>query len=211
MNISLQRKKAEALRALHQGPEVLVLANVWDAVSACIVEASGAKAIATSSAAIAFTLGYPDGEYISRREMLEAVARIVRVVSVPVTADLEAGYSDSLQEIEGLVHEMITAGAVGLNLEDGATDDPPYLRPLELQVEKIKTIKEVSGRAGVPSVINARTDVYLRKIGEPSARFAEAVSRGRAYREAGADCIFNTSRRGAGDNRRLGQRNRRAH
>ncbi len=189
MDISLQKQKAEELRALHHASRILVLPNVWDAVSARIVETAGAKAIATSSAAIAFAYGYPDGEHISRKEMLEAVARIAHTVSLPVTADLEAGYSDSTHQIEQLVHEAIASGAVGLNLEDGA-GNPPRLRPLELQLEKIRTLREVSDRAGVPFVINARTDVYLLKIGQPDTQFAEAVRRGRAFREAGADCVF---------------------
>src|SRR5260370_18834736 len=189
MDISLQKQKAEELRALHHAPEVLVLSNVWDAVSARIVESLGSKAIAHSSGAIAFAYGYPDGEHISRREMLEAVARIAHTVSLPVTADLEAGYSDSAHQIEQLVHEAIASGAVGLNLEDGA-GNPPRLQPLELQLEKIKTLREVSDRAGVPLVINARTDVYLLKIGQPATPFADAVRRGLAFREAGADCVF---------------------
>ena len=189
MDISLQKQKAEELRALHHASRILVLPNVWDAVSARIVETAGAKAIATSSAAIAFAYGYPDGEHISRKEMLEAVARIARVVSLPVTADMEAGYADSQPEIEQLVHELIATGAVGLNLEDGI-GNPGRLRPLELQLEKIRMIRETSHRARVPLVINARTDVYWSQIDESSARFAEAVRRGRAFREAGADCVF---------------------
>ena len=114
MDISLQKQKAEELRALHHASRILVLPNVWDAVSARIVETAGAKAIATSSAAIAFAYGYPDGEHISRKEMLEAVARIARVVSLPVTADMEAGYADSQPEIEQLAHELIATGAVGI-------------------------------------------------------------------------------------------------
>lgn len=189
MTLNSQLQKAEELRKLHHGPEVLILPNIWDVVGACIVEAAGAKAIATSSAAIAFALGYPDGERISRREMLEVVARIARAVSLPVTADLEAGYGDSCQETETLTHELIATGAVGLNLEDGA-EHPPRLRPLELQLEKIRIIRQASAQAGVPLVINARTDIYLLQIGDPKTRFAEAVRRGRAFREAGADCVF---------------------
>src|SRR5260370_2508845 len=103
MDISLQKQKAEELRALHHAPEVLVLSNVWDAVSARIVESLGAKAIATSSAAIAFAYGYPDGEHISRREMLEAVARIAHTLSLPLTPHLEPAYPPSPPPIEQLV------------------------------------------------------------------------------------------------------------
>lgn len=189
MNLSFQRQQAEKLRALHHAPPILILANVWDAVSARIVEAAGASAIATSSAAVAFTLGYPDGERISRQEMLSVAARIVNAVSLPVTVDLEAGYSDSLVEIERLAQELIATGAVGLNLEDGS-EDHGSLRPLELQLGKIRTIRETANRIGVPLVINARTDAYLLQIGDPGSRFAETVRRGHAFREAGADCVF---------------------
>jgi len=189
MDLSFQQQQAEKLRALHHAPQILILANVWDAVSARIVEAAGASAIATSSAAVAFTLGYADGERVSRQEMLSVASRIVNAVSLPVTVDLEAGYSDSLPEIELLVHELIATGAVGLNLEDGSEDDSS-LRPLELQLQKIRTIRETSNRAGVRLVINARTDAYLLQVGEPGSRFAETVRRGRAFREAGADCVF---------------------
>lgn len=189
MDIALQRQKAEKLRTLHHAAQILVLVNVWDVVSARVVEAAGATAIATSSAAVAFTLGYPDGEKISRQEMLMVAARIANAVSLPVTVDLEAGYSDSLPEIDRLAQELIAAGGVGLNLEDG-DEDRRSLRPLELQLQKIRTIRTTSNRIGIPLVINARTDVYLLQIGEPGTRFGEAVRRGRAFLEAGADCVF---------------------
>ena len=152
-------QKAERLLRLHQGPRILVLTNVWDVASARIVENAGFEAIATSSAAVANSLGYPDGERISRREMLQMVRRIASKVSVPVSADLEAGYGDGPEAMTDTARELIEAGSVGLNLEDGL--DEAELVPVEQHVEKIKRILEVGKSLGVHIVINARTDVYF--------------------------------------------------
>jgi 2-methylisocitrate lyase-like PEP mutase family enzyme len=178
-----QAEAAELFRKLHQAPPILKIANVWDAASARIVQTAGYPAIGTSSAGIAFSLGYPDGERIPREEMLAQVRRIVRVSSVPVTADLEAAYDD----VERLTIELVKAGAVGLNIEDfkdGALVD------VSSQVEKIGIVRKTAGELGVPVVINARTDVYLARIGDPDSRFSRTVERLRAYRDAGADCLF---------------------
>ena len=168
-------EKAALLRQLHQGPSILRLANVWDAASARIVEQAGFPAVATGSAGVAFSLGYPDGEAIPLDEMLGQVRRIARAVAVPVTADLEAGYDDIEETAAGLVD----AGAVGLNLEDfksGALVDLP------IQIAKIQALR----RTGV--VINARTDIY--HIGDLATRFDRTVERLLAYKDAGADCLF---------------------
>jgi 2-methylisocitrate lyase-like PEP mutase family enzyme len=180
MNLS---EKAERFRRLHKAPPILRLANVWDAASARIVEEAGLPAVATSSAGIAFSLGYPDGEVIPRAEMLQQVQRIARVVSVPVNADLEAGYGD----VEGTAAGLIAAGAVGLNLEDAKAG---VLEEIPAQAQKIEAIRMVGRTLGVPIVINARTDVYLWQVGEPGTRFDRTVERLIAYREAGADCAF---------------------
>jgi 2-methylisocitrate lyase-like PEP mutase family enzyme len=186
-NATLAAKADEFLR-LHQGPPILVLANVWDAASARIVEHAGFKAIATSSAAVANSLGYPDGQRISREEMIEVVRRIAARVSVPVSADLEAGYGSSAEDMAETARLLIEAGAVGLNLEDGV--DETALIPVEQHVEKVKAIREAGERLGVHVVINARTDAYLAGIGEPSGRFDRTVERLTAYRKAGADSLF---------------------
>ncbi len=185
-----QKQKAHTLRKLHQGPDLLVLVNIWDVASARVIEDLGFPAVATSSAAIANSLGYPDGERISRGEMLETVSRIAAAVSVPVTADMEAGYAATPEEMEDTARELVVSGAVGLNLEDGY-DNESQLVDVRLQVEKIEAVREIGERAEVPLVINARTDAYwLKDGGDPKAHFAEAVRRAKAYREAGADCIF---------------------
>jgi len=181
---------AGRLRALHRAGRPLVLVNAWDCASARILEHAGAPAIATTSAGIAFSRGYPDGEVIPRHEMLEAVARICRAVAVPVTADVEAGYGDSPEEAGRTAIGVLEAGAVGMNLEDGMGDPAKPLLDIELHVEKILAVREAGERAGAPLVLNARTDVYLRSVGPESERLDEAIRRGRAYREAGADCVF---------------------
>jgi 2-methylisocitrate lyase-like PEP mutase family enzyme/predicted thioesterase len=185
-----QRAKAEAFRAMHHGPKILILPNAWDVASARIFELAGVAAIATSSAGVAFTLGYPDGQKISREEMLAAVTRIAAKVSIPVTADVEAGYGNRPEDAARTAEAVIESGAVGLNLEDG-TDDPAHpLTDLSLQLEKFAAIPETARHAGVLLVLNARTDVYLAEVGEPATRYAETVKRLSAFRDAGAACLF---------------------
>jgi 2-methylisocitrate lyase-like PEP mutase family enzyme len=178
--------RAEQFLKLHQGSEPLVLVNVWDVASARIVERVGFPALATSSAGVAFALGYPDGEHIGRDEMLAAVQRITCRISIPLSADLEAGYGDMAKTARALVQ----AGAVGLNFEDGTDDPEDPLAEIGEQVAKIKKIRETGDSLGVHIVINARTDVYLAQAGKPEDRFEHAVARLEAYRDAGADCLF---------------------
>jgi len=173
--------KSEKLRALHHGPEVLVLPNAWDCASARIFEELDFPAIATTSAGVAFSLGYADGQNIPGKEMLAAVARIARSVDVPVTADLEGGYGDIAETAAALLE----SGAVGLNLEDILGHGPESLASIEEQVSRIDAVR----KAGAV-VINARTDLYLMQIGDESTRFARACDRLKAYRDAGADCLF---------------------
>ena len=185
-----QKKKAEAFRAMHSGSEVLLLPNVWDVASARIVEAAGLPAVATTSAGIAFSLGYPDGEKIPREEMLAAVNRIARAVKVPVTADVEAGYGPSPEDAARTARAVIEAGAVGMNLEDATGKSEKRLVELALQLEKIRAVREIANTLKVPLVLNARTDVYLLQVGEQRTRYDETVRRLRAFRDAGADCVF---------------------
>ena len=173
--------KAEALRKLHQGPRILVLPNAWDVASARIFEEAGFPAIATTSSGVANALGYPDIERIPRDEMIWMVKRIAGAVSVPVTADVEAGYGDPV----GTARAVVDAGAVGLNLEDSSLKDPTSLADLPEQVRIIEQI-----RAATDLVINARTDVYLFGIGDEGTRFERTVERLNAYRKAGADSLF---------------------
>jgi 2-methylisocitrate lyase-like PEP mutase family enzyme len=181
--------KAATLRALHHAPPVLVLPNAWDAVSARLFQAEGFPAIATTSAGMAAALGYPDGGVVPAREMIEAVARIARAVTVPITADVEHAYGSTPDAVADVALRVVAAGAVGLNIED-CVPDVPGLEPLPLQTQKIAAIAGTAATAGVRVVINARTDVYLRAIGAPESRLALAIERGRAFLAAGADCVF---------------------
>jgi 2-methylisocitrate lyase-like PEP mutase family enzyme len=190
MNVQAQALKAEQLRKLHRGPRMLVLPNAWDVISARIVEELGFPAIATTSAGIAASLGYPDGQKISREEMLGVVARIAKAVHVPVTADVEAGYGVTIDDMTQTVKAVVAAGAVGMNLEDVTASDEDSQVDLALQVEKIRAIRRATESLGVPLVLNTRTDIYLMPIGPVETRFDRTVERLCAYREAGADCLF---------------------
>jgi len=185
-----QREKATAFLKLHAGPRILVLPNVWDAVTAKLVERAGFSAIATSSAAVAWALGLPDGERVSREEMATAVARVVRAVSVPVTADMEAGYGARPEDAAATARAVVEVGAVGMNLEDAADPEGKALLDVTLQVERIGAAREAAEQLGVPIVINARTDVFLSGIGETAGRLDHAVTRLNAYRSAGAESLF---------------------
>jgi 2-methylisocitrate lyase-like PEP mutase family enzyme len=180
-----QNEKAELFRSLHRGPEILVLPNAWDCASARIFEQSGFPAIATTSAGIAFAFGYSDGERIPPDLMFTTVARISAAVPLPITADLESGYRD----VAKTTADLIAAGAVGLNLED-MDHESRALVPVAAQIEKIATIRRIATGLGVNIVINARTDVFLAQIGEPSTRFERACECLQAYIAAGADCVF---------------------
>ncbi|GAA3392353.1 isocitrate lyase/PEP mutase family protein [Cryptosporangium minutisporangium] len=178
--------RAERLRALHHG-EMLVLPNVWDAASATIVAEAGFPAVATASAAVSAMLGYPDGEGAPWQEMFAAAGRIGRVVTVPLTVDAEAGYGLPPRE---LVDRLLDVGAVGCNLED--TDHRAGgLVEAGAHAQWLADVRSAADDAGVPVVINARVDAFLPNSGvaEPD-RLAEAIRRGRLYREAGADCIY---------------------
>jgi 2-methylisocitrate lyase-like PEP mutase family enzyme len=190
MNRDTQRAKAEAFRAMHDRSRILVLPNAWDAMSARVIEDAGARAIATTSAGVAFSLGYPDGEAVPRDEMIAAIARIARVVTVPVSADIESGFAHDTREIADTVRRVIDAGAVGINLEDQIHDGSRSLYDLDVAVDRMSAAREAANSAGVPIVINARIDVYILGIGEPDTRFDHAIRRANAYRKAGADCLF---------------------
>ena len=190
MNRDTQRAKAEAFRAMHDRSRILVLPNAWDAMSARVIEEAGARAIATTSAGVAFSVGYPDGEAIPRDEMIAAIARIARVVTIPVSADIESGFAHDAREVGETVRRVIDAGAVGINLEDQVHDGTHSLYDLDVAVDHVRAAREAADSVGVPIVINARTDVYLLGIGEPDTRFEHAIRRANAYRKAGADCLF---------------------
>jgi len=186
-----QAALADRLRSLHRGPQILVIPNAWDAASARIFEDAGFPAVATSSAGIAYSLGYLDGQRISRAEMVAVVSRIAAVVRVPVSADMEAGYGAGPPDVAETVRRLLATGAVGMNLEDAWLEGGRVeLAEIPSQQERIRAARETAQRLGVPLVLNARTDVYWRALGDPAGRFEAALARMNAYLDAGADCAF---------------------
>ncbi|AYN34261.1 isocitrate lyase/phosphoenolpyruvate mutase family protein [Streptomyces albus] len=185
------RDRAQAFHSLHvrQGGAPLALANAWDAASARLTEEAGAPAIATSSAGAAWALGFGDGDRLTPEEALALVARVVRAVRVPVTADIEGGYAEDPAGVARTVEGVLAAGAVGVNLEDARYEGAALL-PVAEQAARIAAARAAADTAGVPLFLNARTDTYLRGIGAPEGRLAETLERAAAYVAAGADGIF---------------------
>ncbi|MDE2181518.1 MAG: isocitrate lyase/phosphoenolpyruvate mutase family protein [Alphaproteobacteria bacterium] len=173
----------KVFRNLHAGPDLLILPNAWDAGSARVVEAAGARAIATSSAAVAWSHGYADGQFVPFAKVVATIEEIARLVRVPVSADIESGYAATAAEIEEPIARVVSAGAVGVNLEDG-TASP------EILGAKIERAKLAARRAGIDLWVNARIDVYIRKLQEGEAAFAETIRRAALYKAAGADSVF---------------------
>ena len=190
MNKDTQRQLAEEFRRRHHRKPLLLLANAWDPMSARLIEAAGYDAVATTSGGMAWALGYADGEHAPWQEVVAATERIARTVRVPVTADIEEGYGASPDQVAQSVRNIIRAGAVGVNLEDGTHDAARPMRDVGEAAARIRAAREAANAEGVPIVINARVDLYLKRIGTDETRFAETVQRAEAYAAAGADCIF---------------------
>ena len=172
---------ATTFHALHN--DFLILPNAWDAASARIMQDAGAKAIATSSAAVAWAHGYADGHHFPVAKLIAAVEDIARVVNVPITADAEGGYDDDPRKAAENVAALINAGVVGVNLEDGK-------QPHELHLKKIEAVRAAAERAGVNLFINARTDVVLKKLVPPEDAVRETLRRAQAIKSAGASGLF---------------------
>jgi 2-methylisocitrate lyase-like PEP mutase family enzyme len=175
---------------LHHGQKILVLPNAWDVTSARIFEDAGFPAIGTSSAGVANSLGYPDWQKIPREEMLGVVRRIAEAVEVPVTADVEAGFGNTPEEVAETAREVIAAGAVGMNLEDGTEEKPDFLMDVSRQNEIIRAVLAAAASAGIPFVLNARTDIFLYGIGPVETRLERAIDRLNSYHAAGAQSLF---------------------
>ena len=184
-----QKDKAEDFRGLHHGKRILILPNAWDVPSARVFENEGFPAVATSSAGLMVSLGYPDGEVIGRNEFVSAVERIAKVLSVPLSVDIVAGFGKTTEEVVATVKAILRAGGIGINIEDFA-HSTKKLFPAERQVENVKAIRRLGDTVGVPLVINARTDALRFASGDEEAKFEEAVRRATAYRDAGADCVY---------------------
>lgn len=179
--------RAATLRALHAGNGLLVMPNAWDAASARAFEAAGFPAIATTSGGVAAALGYADHERAPADEMLDAAARIVRAVDIPVTVDFEAGYGLSPSEV---VDRLVAIGAAGMNFEDSDHHSDAALIDAGSQANRIAALRDAGSRAGVDLVLNARVDVFINRVGTPDEQLAEGLRRARLYHEAGADCVY---------------------
>ena len=183
---------ADTFRRLHRGATPLILPNAWDAASARLFESLGAAAIATTSAGVAWSLGHRDGRALPVAEALAAAARIARVVDVPVSIDIENGYSNDPKAVAATVLRLVDAGVAGINIEDGR-DDPSLL------AAKIAAIRDAAARGGVDVFVNARTDVFLAALVEPAEQLGETRRRAATYAEAGADGLFVPGLRAACD------------
>jgi len=179
--------KADSFRKQHHENNLLLLPNIWDSMSAKVVASVGYQSIATSSAAIAATHGYADGERLPLDVLLKAVSEIARAVDLPLSVDFERGFATNQQQLSENIKRLLDMGAIGINLEDGLTGNNP-IRPLHEQCKRIETVRQAAYSYGVNLVINARTDFYLRRAED--VQLAEVIQRAKAYQEAGADCIF---------------------
>ncbi len=182
-------EQAEAFRRLHHQPHPLVLPNAWDVPSARTFEDLGFPAVATSSAALMVSHGFPDGQAMPRRDLVRATAVIARALSVPLSADVVSGYGRGPRGVVATVRQIVSTGAVGINLEDRDLA-ANRLYPVASQVRKIEAVRRLGESMGIPIVINGRTDALQVGPGSPEDRLREAIQRGIAYRDAGADCIY---------------------
>ena len=189
LSTSLQAK-AETFKALHQKQDLFILPNAWDAASARVFEKAGFSAIGTTSAGIAASLGYPDGQQIPVREMMDAIKRIVSAVNLPVTADIEAGYSQEIEKVLEVVREAMAMGVVGLNIEDSTGIKESPILDIPSQVAKIRAIRNMVSSAKKTLVINARIDLFYLGLYDTERATQETIERAHAYLQAGADCIF---------------------
>jgi 2-methylisocitrate lyase-like PEP mutase family enzyme len=187
--MSHQAEKAEDFRRLHDRREVLVLPNAWDVPSARIFEEEGFPAVATSSAGMLVSLGYPDGEEIPPKEFDAAIRRIARVLSVPLSADVVGGFGDTPEGVAKSVRAVIRAGAVGINIEDFVHSRKKLL-PVGKQVARLRELVRLREALKIPFVINARTDALRYAPGNEGEKMEEAIRRAEAYRDLGADCVY---------------------
>lgn len=190
MDRDAQIERAHAFRRMHDRAQLLLLPNAWDAASARLFAQHGLAAIATTSGGLAWSLGYADGEQAPLDEVVAAIARITRVVELPVTVDIETGYGETPDAVAATVQAVIAAGAVGINIEDGMPGHGP-LRAVDAASTRLRAARAAADASGVPIVINARVDHWMQPGGlDPASRFADAVDRAKAYLDAGADCIY---------------------
>jgi 2-methylisocitrate lyase-like PEP mutase family enzyme len=188
--LNTTKQQAETLHRLHAGNKPLILVNAWDAASARVLEQEGASVIATTSAGIAWSLGYPDGERLPRGELIAACERICRVVRVPVSVDIERGFGRDADEVCALMHALIGLGVVGVNIEDGVAPATRRLLPPQSTCERIGALRALAQKMDVRLFINARTDAYFAAREDEVQPFDEALRHARLFAAAGADGIF---------------------
>jgi 2-methylisocitrate lyase-like PEP mutase family enzyme len=185
-----QKTKAGHFLELHRAPSIFVLANAWDVPSARIFEMAGFQAIGTTSYGLAASMGLHDGQQVTRQDTVALVRLLVGKVNVPVSADIEAGYAETIEGVVETARSVLNAGAVGINIEDSTGNHQLPLYDIQFQQEKIRAIRGMADTQGVHLVINARTDTCLQPSMDPKSRLSQTIVRGNAYREAGADCVF---------------------
>ncbi len=183
-----QKEKASIFMQMHKEDKMFVLPNAWNVGSAYVFEKQGFKAVATSSAGIAYDLGYPDGEDSSFDDLLWIIEKIANRIGVPLSVDFERGYAETGVEVKNNAQKLLLAGAVGFNIEDGLPDGT--LSPLDKQIEKIKAISKLKNELDINFVINARTCAYWLNVANEEEKLNIAIKRGNAFVEAGADCVF---------------------
>ncbi|MBU5675273.1 isocitrate lyase/phosphoenolpyruvate mutase family protein [Alkaliphilus sp. MSJ-5] len=183
-----QRELAKKFSNMHTDSRMFVLPNVWDAGSAYVFEKQGFRAVATSSAGVAYARGYPDGKDITIDDLALCVEQITRRIYVPLSVDFERGYGDNVAQIKDNARNLLCCGAVGFNIEDGRSDGT--LDELSYMLEKIKVIAELKEELGLDFVINARTCTYWLNVADENTKMQIALERGNAFRNAGADCVF---------------------
>ena len=183
-----QKKLADKFQSLHTGKDMFLLPNIWDAGSAYIFEKQGFGAVATTSAGIAYSLGYSDGEKISFGDLLFIIKSITRRINIPLSVDFERGYGETLKEFKEFSRILLENGVVGLNIEDGRPDGT--LDSIEIMKNKIEILLELKKELNLNFVINARTCAYWLKIGDEKERFQTAAERGNIFKKSGADSVF---------------------
>jgi 2-methylisocitrate lyase-like PEP mutase family enzyme len=188
-NRDTQEIKAKQFHELHHSGKMLVLPNIWDPLGALLLQELNYPAIATASASVAFTNGYKDGENIPFDYFLALLTKIANSVAIPVTADIESGYASNDKQFKENIKQLIATGIVGINIED--TDKASKsLLPVEIQCDRIRSIKDISAQMGILLFINARTDIYIHGNETAVSRLNKTMERGLAYKSAGADCFF---------------------
>lgn len=187
---AIHSNKGSTLKQLHHNGKLLVLPNIWDPLGAKLLESIGYPAIATASASIAFSNGYPDGEKIPFNDLPAILQKIVNAVTVPVTADIESGYAKDNRTLSENMKRLLDTGIAGINIEDTQHNNHS-LRTAESQSERIDCIRQTASAMGIPLFINARTDVYLNTNHlSAEEKLAETIRRGKAYKDAGADGFY---------------------